>query len=68
MAKKLHHSTDYRPHRAAAYAPSGDALDAIQKGFRALLDQGIPLPPETVAWVEHCESVKARFKKPPHKG
>jgi hypothetical protein len=62
--KKLQIETDYRPHRAASYPPTGEALDAIAKGFRALMGQGMTLPPETVAWVEACEAVKAKFKKP----
>lgn len=63
MPKTLEHKTDFRQHRARAYAPPGDALDAIQKGFRALIDQGLTLPAETVAWVEACEAVKGTFKK-----
>lgn len=65
--KKIRHTTNYRPHRAAAYPPSGDALDAVAKGFRALLDQGINLGPEAKAWVEACEAVKARYRKPAQK-
>lgn len=61
--KKLRHNTDYRLHRALGYERPGDALDAIQKGFRAIMD-GKPIPAETRAWVEACEAVKARFKKP----
>lgn len=61
--RKLHHITDYRRHRGASYPPPGEALDAIAKGFRSLLDQGFDLHPDAVAWVERCEAVKARFKK-----
>jgi len=60
---KIEHKRDYRPLRARAYPPLGDALDAIQKGFRALVDQGHELPRETVAWVEACEGVKSTYKK-----
>jgi hypothetical protein len=61
--KKLRIQTDYRRHRAAAYPPMGDQLDAIAKGFRALMDQGLQLPPQTVAWVEEIKRVKATIKK-----
>jgi hypothetical protein len=64
MAQKLRHRTDYRERRRAEYPIAGDALDAIAKGFRALIDQGVSLPAETVAWVESCETVKSKFKKP----
>lgn len=65
--KTLHHRTGYSEHRRTAYPPSGDALDAIAKGFRSLIDQGFTLHPDAVAWVERCEAVKTKFKKP-HKG
>ncbi|GHE74693.1 hypothetical protein GCM10019059_37780 [Camelimonas fluminis] len=57
------------PHRLRerAYMPTGDQLDAIAKGFRALLEQGFSLPDETRAWVENCEAVKARLPKTPPK-
>lgn len=60
----LRHSTDARLRRAADYPITGDALDAIMKGFRSLIDAGFPVPPETTAWVEQCEAVKGRFRKP----
>ena len=67
--RRLHHGGDHREHRGAAYPPPGDGLDAAAKGFRALIDAGLPIPAETVAWVEACEAVKARFAKPaPPKG
>lgn len=62
--KKLHHKTDYRGHRAGAYPPPGDAFDAIAKGFRSLIDQGVDLHPDAVAWVNRCEAVKRTFEKP----
>lgn len=53
-----------RRRRARAYLPVGDQLDAIAKGFRALHQQGFFMPAETLAWVEHCEAVKARLPNP----
>lgn len=64
MPKKLHHRTDYRHHRGASYPSSNDALDAIAKGFRALMNQGLDIGPEAKAWVEACEHVKRTFAKP----
>lgn len=61
---KIHHEVDPGPLRAAEYMPFGDQLDAIMKGFDSLTEKGLVLPPETVAWVEHCKSVKAKFPKP----
>jgi hypothetical protein len=61
---KIHHEVDPRPLRAAKYQGIGEQLDAAMKGFDALITQGVQLPPETVAWVEHCKSIKARFQKP----
>jgi len=61
--KKLKHSTDYRAKRQAAYPLSGDALDAIYKGFVALKEQGLTLPEETLAWMEACGTVKTRIRK-----
>lgn len=49
--------------RQSAYMSPGDQLDAIAKGFRALREQGFYLPAETLAWLEHCERVKARHPK-----
>lgn len=63
MPQKIRLNVDYRRLRAAQYAPTGDALDAIMKGFRALMDQGVELPPATRAWVEACEGVKRTIKK-----
>jgi hypothetical protein len=62
--KKIKITTDYRERRAKAYPALGDQIDAISKGFRALIDAGISLPPETVSWVEQVDAVKAKFKKP----
>lgn len=60
--KRLKHRTDYRRHRAGAYPPITEALDAIAKGFRAMAN-GEPLPKATMAWVDECEAVKGRFPK-----
>ncbi|MFE1598175.1 hypothetical protein [Methylobacterium sp. ID0610] len=64
MPTVIRHETSYAAHRVAAYPVPGDALDAIQKGLRALADAGHPIPAETMAWVERCEAVKAQFPKP----
>lgn len=51
--------------RQASYMPPGDQLDAIAKGFRYLQRaHGLTFPPETLAWLEHCEKVKAQRPKP----
>jgi hypothetical protein len=61
--KRLHHATSYGAHRVEAYPEISDGLDAISKALRALIN-GDPIPQEAVDWVEACEAVKARFKKP----
>ena len=61
---KIKHSTPYAPLRAAAYPPVGEQLDAIMKMAQALKAQGISLPAEAYTWIDQCEQVKARFKKP----
>ncbi len=50
--------------RLDAYPPPGDQFDAVFRGFRALLDQGIILPAETRLWIDVCAAVKARYPKP----
>jgi hypothetical protein len=60
---KIHHEVDPRPLRKKAYMGIGEQLDALMKGFAALQEKGVDLPPETVAWIDHCKSVKDRFKK-----
>jgi len=60
---KIHHKIDVTPHRAGAYMKLGDQLDAIMKGFVAMQELGIELPPETLAWIEHCKTVKESFPK-----
>jgi hypothetical protein len=61
---KIRHSPNVRPLRAAEYMPLGDQLDAIMKALAQLGSQGIALPPETVAWIGHCQQVKLKYKKP----
>jgi hypothetical protein len=60
---KIHTKIDVAPRRAADYMPIGEQLDALMKGFAALKEQGIALPAETLAWVEHCQSVKKAHPK-----
>lgn len=60
--RTLRHSTGYRDHRAAAYPGIGDALDALMKGLAAY-HRREPLPADTLAYIEACEEVKARFPK-----
>jgi hypothetical protein len=60
---KIRHNPDHRPLRAAAYMDLGDQLDAIMEGFDALQKRGIPLPPKTAAWIQHCKQVKERYSK-----
>ncbi len=61
--KILRHATGYRAHRAAAYPFIGEGIDALMKGLAAY-HRGEPLPPDTLAYIEACEAVKARFPKP----
>lgn len=61
---KIHHQgAPVLERRKRNYPPTGDALDAIAKGFRQLINQQIDIGPEAKAWVEECERVKGRFKK-----
>lgn len=62
--RTLRHGSDYREHRAEAYPITGEALDAIAEGFRAMAAQGFHLPPKTLAWLAARDAVKARFVKP----
>lgn len=61
---KIRHEVDPLPLRQAAYMDIGDQLDALMKGFDALQKAGIVLPPETVRWIQDCQAVKSRFRKP----
>lgn len=60
----LAHVTDHRDRRRAEYPDTGDALDAIAEGFRAVEAAGIVLPEKTRAWLAARDRVKARFHKP----
>ena len=60
---KIHHIVDPAPLRAKAYMDIGDQLDAMMKALDALQKGGMPLPPETSAWIAHCKDVKARYPK-----
>jgi hypothetical protein len=60
---KIHTKIDVAPRRAADYMPIGEQLDALMKGFAALQEAGIALPAETLAWIEHCQSVKNAHPK-----
>jgi hypothetical protein len=60
---KIRHEVDVGPLRKQAYMSIGDQLDALMKGFAALMEKGIELPVETMLWVEHCKSVKDRYPK-----
>lgn len=59
---KIQHRADYRARRRDAYPDIGDQLDAIAKAFTAL-QQGQPLPPDTVEWIDSLQAVKERHKK-----
>lgn len=61
--KKLRHRSDHRAHRADAYPPIGDQLDAIARGFQALIS-GEPMPREVHDWLASRAAVKTRFRKP----
>lgn len=61
---KIKHNEPYEPLRASAYMSMGEQMDAIYKGFKALREQGIPLPQETLDWLTHIEQVKSTFTKP----
>lgn len=60
---KIHHEVDPLPLRKKSYMDIGEQLDAVMKGFVAIQAKGIELPPETVEWIEHCQSVKDRYIK-----
>jgi DNA repair exonuclease SbcCD ATPase subunit len=53
----------YRDKRAAEYMAIGDQLDAIWKGFEALMD-GKPLPLETVEALRDIKMVKEKHPPP----
>lgn len=51
--------------REPQYPAAGQQLDAIFKLARALHEQGIALPSDTLAWIEACQAVKDMFPKEP---
>ncbi len=61
---KIKHNEPYEPLRASAYMSIGEQMDAIYKGFKAIQQQGIKLPKETLDWIAHIEQVKLTFTKP----
>lgn len=54
----------YRMLRYESYPPIGDQLDAILKMALALRSQNIPIPQDTVDWINKCLEVKDRYPKP----
>lgn len=60
---KIQHSEPYGPLRAKAYPQINDQLDAVFKMAKALKEQGISLPPETLDWIDKCQAVKDTFTK-----
>lgn len=44
--------------RREQYPFLGDQIGAIHKGFKALLDQGLVLPQETLDWIAAVDRVK----------
>jgi len=55
---------NYAGLRSAEYPKQGDQLDAVFKLAKALREAGIELPADTLAWIERCEAVKAKYPKP----
>lgn len=49
--------------RATSYPMTGEQLDAIAKGFAALRSAGVPLPDDTVRWLDEIAAVKAAHPK-----
>jgi hypothetical protein len=54
----------YRIKRAESYPPVGNQLDAIMKMAMVLKEQNIPLPQETIDWIDSCLAVKDQYPKP----
>ncbi|TEA79845.1 hypothetical protein [Allopusillimonas ginsengisoli] len=59
---KIRHSEAHGPRRAAEYQKFGDQLDAIFKLAEHLRSQGMQMPPDVNAWIDHCRSVKNKYK------
>ncbi len=61
--KEIRLKYDHVAERRPEYPSPSEQLDAIYKGFRAIRDAGITLPPETLEWLAEIEAVKAKFPK-----
>lgn len=53
---------NYRELRQVAYEDIGNQLDALFKLAKALKEQGIVLPTDTLNWIDSCQSIKDKFK------
>ena len=53
---------DYKQLRQKEYEDVGNQLDAVFKLAKALKEQGITLPEDTLLWIDSCQSVKDKFK------
>lgn len=53
---------NYRQLRQEAYEDIGNQLDAVFKLAKALKEQGIELPVDTISWIDSCQAVKDKFK------
>lgn len=53
---------DYKQLRQKEYAEVGNQLDAVFKLAKALKEQGIKLPQDTLNWIDSCQAVKDKFK------
>lgn len=61
---KIRHEEDYRQLRKREYPSFGDQLDAVMKLAQAMSNTGIELPPEVGAWIDKCQQVKKKYRKP----
>jgi hypothetical protein len=62
---KLLNKRPYGDARRRRYAPTGDQLDAIMRGLRAVRDSGlVELPQETLDEIAAWEAVKLAIPKP----
>lgn len=53
---------NYRELRQIAYEDIGNQLDALFKLAKALKEQGIALPTDTLNWIASCQNIKDKFK------
>jgi hypothetical protein len=49
--------------RRSVYPDVPSQIDAIYKGFKAIRDAGITLPPDTLAWIAELDEIKSRYPK-----